>query len=108
MVNEAALFSAHEDPKSPNQPVQVEADQPKPKVKSRKFWGTITAAVSGFFSWLVSNSTEMVLGFDAAANRVSDILPMAPTLSTVFITLSLLGAALAIYAQFDDAKKARA
>jgi lysozyme len=102
---EAALFVAHEAPVSVG---AVEADQPKPKVKSRKFWGTITAGVGSVLGWLTNQVDALAEGVSSASETLLQYIPYVPELSTVLTVLVVAGVVLAIYAQFDDAKKSKA
>lgn len=106
---EAAVFSANEDTSElVKAPRRVEADAPKPKRKSRKFWGSITAGVSSVAGWFASTAEGLMAPVQDATNSVAEYLPFVPQLETVFVVLAVAGVALAIFAQFDDDKKAAA
>jgi len=106
---EAALFSVNEDLGGDGVilPSLPEAKQPKPKVKSRKFWGTITAGITAVTSWATSNIESLQSGFSAASDQLINVIPFAPSLSTILVVLTVAGVALAVFAQFDDDFKER-
>lgn len=104
---EAALFSANDTAGGDGdiQPSLVEAQRPKPKVKSRKFWGTLTAGFSAVASWTTSQVDGLSQGINAATDQILPVLPYVPSLSTILVILTVAGVVLAIYAQFDDDHK---